>query len=274
MAEELVLAIDTGNTHTVLGCVHEDDSIAPVLRLETNERRTEFEYAADISRILEISGVRLPSIRGCIISSVVPPLNDTLSRAVRMITGIDPMIVGAGLKTGLDIGLDDPGTIAADLVATAVAAKERYPLPCFIVDMGTATTITAVSAGGRYLGGVIYPGLGISLNALVQETSLLPNIAVAPPKKAVATNTVEAMKSGMFYSTVGGLDGLLDRFEEELGKPASIVATGGIAARITPHCRHRIQIADNLLLEGLAIIYRKNRRTTKSRRPDEAKRRV
>lgn len=258
MAEKLVLAVDTGNTHTVLGCIHEDGHIAPVLRLETNDRRTEFEYAADLSRILEISGVEIAAIRGCIISSVVPSMNETLSEAVRMLTGEEAMLVGAGVETGLEIAIPDPGTIAADLVATAVAAKEKFALPCFIIDMGTATTVTVVDERGRYLGGAIYPGAGISLNALVQGTSLLPNIAIEPPGRAVGRNTVEAMKSGMFYSVVGGLDGVLDRFEAEFGKPGTIVATGGIASRVTPFCRHRIVLAEELLLEGLAIIYRKN----------------
>ncbi|MDD2354485.1 MAG: type III pantothenate kinase [Lachnospiraceae bacterium] len=258
MPEELILAIDTGNTHTVLGCIRSNGKISPTLRMETNSSHTEYEYAADMSRILELEGVDPKSFTGSIISSVVPSMNETLKRAVRLITGLDAIVVGAGVKTGLDIGLDDPGTIAADLVATAVAAKEFYELPCFIIDMGTATTVTVVNEKGRYMGGAIYPGVGISLNALVQETSLLPDISVEPPKKAVATNTVDAMKSGMFYSTVGGLDGILDIFEKEFGQAKSIVATGGLAGRIAPYCRHSIKLADDLLLSGLDVIYHKN----------------
>ena len=260
----MILAVDTGNTHTVLGVIDENGHIVNVFRLQTNQRRTEHEYAADIYRILRLGGIAPKSMTGAIISTVVPSLTETLRRAVRMVTGQEAMIVGAGLKTGLDIGLDDPGTIAADLVCTAVAARELYPLPAFIIDMGTATTVTAVNEAGRYIGGVIYAGVGISLEALVKDTSLLPNIEIAPPKRAIATNTVEAMKSGIFYSTVGGVDGILDQFEKDL-KPATIVATGGLATKIAPYCRHPIVLAENLLLKGLKIIYDKNKKPVRPR---------
>jgi type III pantothenate kinase len=255
----MILAIDTGNTHTVLGCIDSDGTIAAIMRLQTNMRRTEYEYSADIYRILKLEDIEPKSIRGAIISSVVPSLTEVLRRSVKLLTGIDALVVGAGLKTGLDIGLDDPGTIAADLVDTAVAAKEYYPLPAFIIDMGTATTITVVNRDGRYIGGAIYPGVGISLEALVSETSLLPNIEIAPPKKSIATNTVEAMKSGIFYSSVGAVDGILDQFEQEMGPAATIVSTGGLAGKITPYCRHKIIHDDNLLLKGLYLLYCKNR---------------
>ncbi|MCI2048914.1 MAG: type III pantothenate kinase [Lachnospiraceae bacterium] len=262
----MILAIDTGNTHTVLGCIGEDGTIEPVMRLQTALHRTEYEYCADMYRILKLVHVDSRKIDGAIISSVVPGLVITLKRAVKMLTGLDALVVGAGLKTGLDIVLDDPGTIAADLVATAVAAKELYPLPAFIVDMGTATKITVVDAKGRYIGGTIGPGVGISLDALVNETSLLPGIEIVPPSKVIATNTIDAMRSGVFYGAVGTVDGILDRFEKEMGPAATIVSTGGLAGRITGACSHRIIRDDNLLLKGLGILYRKNR-PTKGRSP-------
>lgn len=261
----MILAVDTGNTHTVLGCIDENGRIVNVFRLQTNQRRTEHEYAADIYRILRLGGIAPKSMTGAILSTVVPSLTNTLRRAILMVTGQEALVVGAGLRTGLDIGLDDPGSIAADLVCTAVAAKELYPLPAIIIDMGTATTVTAVNESGRYIGGVIYAGVGISLEALVKDTSLLPNIEIAPPKKPIATNTVEAMKSGMFYSTVGGLDGILDQFEGEL-QPSTIVATGGLASKVVPFCRHKIILDDYLLLEGLKIIYDRNHKTRRTRK--------
>lgn len=269
----MLLAVDTGNTSTILGTIEENGTITHVLRLQTNVRRTEYEYAADMYRVLRLAKVSPSAITGAIISSVVPALTENLKKAVKMITGIDAMVVGAGLRTGLDIGLEDPGTIAADFVATAVAAKESYPLPVFIIDMGTATSVTVVNEKGRYLGGAICPGVGISLEALVRDTSLLPAIEIAPPKKPVGRNTQEAMKSGLFYNTVGGLDGILDHFEEELGAPASIVATGSLAAKVVPYCRHDILLDENLLLKGLKIIYDRNRapRKTKKVTPSAAR---
>ena len=267
----MIRAIDTGNTHTVLGCINSDGTIAPVLRMETNPRQTEFEYAASMSRILELSGIKMSGIKGAIISSVVPTVTNTLKEAVRLMTGgVEALVVGVGIRTGLDIGLDDPASIAADLVATAVAAKEDYPLPAIIIDMGTATTVTVVNADGRYIGGAIYPGVGISLNALVSGTSLLPNIEIAPPKKAIGTNTIEAMKSGLFYSEVGALDLLIDRFKEEMGvADCTIVATGGIAGKVAQYSRHNIILNDVLLLRGLEILYKRNtqepRKRTKKR---------
>lgn len=188
----MILAIDTGNTHIVLGCIDNKGAISHIIRLETNLGKTEYEYASDIKQILELEGVDRYGFDGAIISSSVPPIIEILKRAVKVITGIDAMVVGIGIKTGLDIVLDDPSTIAADLVATAVAAKNEYPLPCIIIDMGTATTVTVVDAKGRYIGGAIMPGVRLSMRALASGTSLLPNIEIVPPSKTIASNTITA----------------------------------------------------------------------------------
>ena len=193
-------------------------------------------------------------------ASAVPQLIDPLKKAVKIISGIDAMVVGAGIKTGLDIVLDDPGTIAADLVATAVAAKNEYPLPCIIIDMGTATTVTVVDAKGRYIGGAIMPGVRLSMHALADGTSLLPNIEITPPQKTIASNTIDCMKSGIIYGSAGALDGILDHYIDELGgSVGSVVATGGLASTICPMCRHAITLDSNLLLKGLYVIYQKNK---------------
>lgn len=259
----MILAIDTGNTHTVIGCINPGGEIVQIVRLETNKHKTENEYAASMKLVLEMGGVNLSAIEGAVISSVVPPLTPTLKRAVKLVAGVDALVIGAGVKTGLPIMIDDPGTIAPDLVATAVAAKESCTLPCIIIDMGTATTVTVVDHGGRYIGGAILPGVGISMNALTQGTSLLPNIEIVPPNKVIATNTVECMKAGIIFGAAGAIDGVLDRFTESLQATGdeewSIMATGGLAGTICPYCRHSIIIDQDLLLKGLYMIWEKNR---------------
>ena len=259
----MILAIDTGNTHTVIGCISSEGEIIQINRIESNPNKTEDEYAAGIKIVLEMGSVDLRDLEGAVISSVVPPLTVVLKRAVKTITGIDALVIGAGIRTGLPIMLDDPGTIAADLVATAVAVKEHYPLPCIIIDMGTATTVTVVDQKGRYIGGAILPGVALSMNALTQGTSLLPNIEIIPPNKVIATNTVECMKAGIIFGAAGAIDGVLDRFTESLQATGddewSIVATGGLAGTICPYCRHSIILDPDLLLKGLYIIWEKNR---------------
>ena len=255
----MVFAIDGGNTHITFGCVNENNVAEPIFRIPTDRTETEFGYAAKMKQVFELCHVNASAFDGAIISCVVPPVTDTLVRAVKLLTGLDALVVGAGIKTGLHICINDPGTVAADLVASAVAAKEVYSLPCVIVDMGTATTLTVVDEKARYIGGAILPGVGLSLNALAEGTALLPHIEIIPPRKAIAANTVDSMKSGILYGTAGSIDGLLDRFAEELGRePASIVATGGMSRLISAHCRHEITVDETLLLKGLAIIWRKN----------------
>ena len=257
----MILAIDSGNTHTTFGCMSEGNRAEPIFRIPTDRAETEFGYAAKMKQVLDLCGIDASAFEGAVISCVVPPVTDVLIRAVRLLTGLDALVVGAGVKTGLHICINDPGTLASDLVAAAVAARDEYPLPCVIVDMGTATTLTAVDERGRYIGGAILPGVGLSLNALAEGTALLPHIEILPPKNAIAVNTVDSMKSGIVYGTAGSIDGLLDRFAEELGRePAAIVATGGMSALIAPYCRHSITVDETLLLKGLVRIWRKNQK--------------
>jgi type III pantothenate kinase len=255
----MILALDTGNTHTVLGCINEENEVTQTVQIGTDIIGTAYEYAAKIREIFDLAGIDSKGFEGAIISSVVPQVTQVLAKAVKLITGIEPLVLGAGVKTGLNIKLDDPGTIAGDLVATAVAAKEEYPLPCIIIDMGTATTVTVVDEKGSYLGGSILPGTGISLEALTKETSLLPSIDYTAPKKVISTNTIDAMKSGIVYGSAGALDGIIDRYTEALGgNVGSIVATGGLGRLIAPCCRHDITVDNRLLLKGLGYIYRKD----------------
>lgn len=257
----MILAIDCGNTHITVGCIHEDGGVESSFRIPTDRSETEYGYAAKLGQIFDLQGIDPKSFCGAVISSVVPPLTDVLVRAVRLMTGKTALVVGAGVKTGLHICINDPGTIASDLVAAAVAAKEEYPLPCIIVDMGTATTLTVVDEKSRYIGGAILPGVGLSLAALAEGTALLPDVELQAPRRAIAANTVESMQSGIVYGTAGSIDGLIDRFESELGRPAaSIVVTGGIGGVIAPYCKHPMTADETLLLKGLGIIWQKNQK--------------
>ena len=257
----MILAIDSGNTHVTFGGVSQTQTVTPVFRIPTDAKETDYGYAAKMKQIFDLHGIDPVDFEGAIISSVVPQLTSVMRNAVKMLCGKDALVVGAGVKSGLHICINDPGTIAADLVAAAVAAKELDPLPCIVVDMGTATTLTVVDDGGRFIGGAILPGAGISLSALASETALLPHVELGAPKAAIAANTVDSMKSGIVYGTAGSVDGIIDRFEQELKAPAaSIVATGGISAVIAPHCRHTVTLDETLLLKGLDIIWRKNQK--------------
>lgn len=253
----MILAIDTGNTHTVIGILNEKNEVLKNIRIPTDRDDTLYVYAAKMKQVLEIEQVDLTKVEGAIISSVVPQVTAPIKGAIKLITGADAIVLGNDAITDLEKDIVG-GVIAPDLEATAVAAKECYPLPSIIIDLGTANTITVVNEKGVYVGGVIYPGVGTSLNALIDKTSLLPAIELVPPSKAIANETVDAMKAGVVYGASGAVDGIIDHFEAEMEiKPASIVATGGLGGLICQYCRHDIMCDDELLLKGLGIIYQK-----------------
>ena len=253
----MILAIDMGNSNIVIGGIDEKTTYF-MERITTDSRKTDLEYAVSIKNIFEIHHLDPGSVEGAILSSVVPPLNPVLTAAVRKITGKHLKLVGAGMKTGMNIRMDDPKKVGADLIVDSVAAKAEYPLPIIVIDMGTATTITVVDKNGDYIGGVIHPGLRVSLDTLSSRTAQLPHIDLESPGPAIAKNTVDSMRSGIVYGSAAMMDGIIDRFEEELGEPCSLVATGGLAPFVVPHCRHKITVDDSLLLKGLLILYRKN----------------
>ena len=253
----MILAVDMGNTNIEVGCI-DDENIHFIERVSTDIRKTELEYAVLIKTILEIHHIETTQIDGSIISSVVPPLTHIVKTALKMILRQTPMVVGAGLKTGLNIKMDNPGQMGADLVVDSVAGMNCYGSPLIIVDMGTATTISVVDSGNNYIGGVILPGVNVSLESLVTETSQLPRISLATPKKVIGKNTIDAMKSGIIFGQASQIDGMIDRFEDELGFKAAAVATGGLAKVIIPHCRRKIILDNDLMLKGLKIIYDKN----------------
>ena len=255
----MLLAIDIGNTNLVIGCFR-DDKILFKARIATDRTRTSDQYGVEIKNMLEAYGVDRSDIKDCIISSVVPPVFNSVRTGVVKIIGKQPMVVGPGLKTGLNIHVDVPSQVGSDRIVIAVAALAEYKAPLLLLDLGTATTIEAVEPENVYMGGVIIPGVRVSLDALTSRAAQLPGISLDQPKKVIGKNTVDCMRSGMMYGTAAMIDGLIERMEEELGHRCTLIATGGLAQFITPLCRREIILEKDLLLKGLNIIYQKNKK--------------
>lgn len=255
----MLLAIDVGNTNIVLGCFDENHQILFRERLSTNQSATALEYASGIRMALDMHGIEKDLIDDAIISSVVPSVTATLKEAVMKYTGKNVMIVGAGIKTGLNIVIDNPAQLGSDLVVDAVAGLHEYPVPQIIIDMGTATTLSVINSKKQYIGGVIMTGMAVSMNALVDKTSQLPKISFDAPKKVIGSNTIDCMKSGVMYATASSLDGMISRIEEELGEKCTVIATGGLSGTVIPLCKSEIILDDDLLLKGLSLIYQKNK---------------
>ena len=253
----MLLTMDIGNTNINIG-LFDGDELAVNVRLATERQRTDDQYAMDFTNIFVMHKIKFSQISGVVISSVVPEITEAVTTAIKKLTGKDALILSPGVKTGLNILIDNPAQLGADLAAGAVGVVAEYPLPAFIVDLGTATKICVVDKNRGFRGCMIAPGLQISLKALTDTSSLLPTISLEPPKKACGTNTVESMQSGVVLGTAAMLDGMLDRFADELGEPASIVATGGLSSFVTPVCKREIIYDRNLILKGLKAIYEKN----------------
>ena len=249
----MILAIDVGNTNIVVGCI-DDLKTYFIERLSTNRTKTELEYAVDLKNVLDIYHIKKTEIEGCIISSVVPQITNIVKLAAEKILKKNAIVLGPGVKTGLNIMMDNPGQLGADQVADAVAGISGYPVPLILIDMGTATTASVVNSKKQYVGGMILPGVGVSLDALTARASQLSGISIDAPRHVIGKNTIECMKSGVLYSNAAALDGIIDRIEEELGEKATVVATGGLAKKIVPHCKREIILDEELLLRGLLII--------------------
>ena len=253
----MILAIDVGNTNIVLGGI-KDGKQTFSARLASDRNKTADQYALDIQGILTLHGVRSKDIEGGILSSVVPYLQTVIPQAVKLLTGIDLLVVGPGIKTGLNIRMDDPGAVGSDLIVSAVAARAKYPTPIAIIDMGTATTLSVISCEGDYIGGMIIPGLWVSVNALSARAAQLPYIDLSGPAELLGTNTVDCMRAGAVIGTAAMLDGLIERLEKELGKPVSAILTGGISPLIEPYCEHKFHLEPDILIAGLQLLYEKN----------------
>ncbi|MBR5292992.1 MAG: type III pantothenate kinase [Clostridia bacterium] len=253
----MILAVDIGNTNVVLGCM-EDDRILFLERMATDRRATDMEYLVRIRSVLKYRDIDPGKLEGAIICSVVPIVTMNIRPAVEQLIGKQAVVVGPGLKTGLRINIDNPGALGADRVADAVAAVNLYPVPLITIDMGTATTVGVVDETKTFIGGMIVPGVMVSLNALAGGTAQLPHISLDPPKHAIGRNTVECMQNGIIYHNAAGVDGMIERIEAQLGKKCTVVITGGLSTVIAPHCKHEMIHDPELLLKGLMILYRKN----------------
>ncbi len=253
----MILTLDIGNTNITIGCYREQELLF-ISRMASDRSRMEDQYAIELRDILDINGVSAADITGSIISSVVPPLTSYIARATRKITRTEPLLVGPGIRTGLNIRIDNPATLGADLVAGCVAALNRYPCPAIVIDMGTATTISVLNAQKVMIGGCILPGIRTSLDALCARTAQLPQIGLEAPRTVIGTNTIDCMAAGTVFGSAAMLDGMCDRIEAELGAPCTVIATGGLAHEITPYCRRSILLDENLLLDGLRLLYERN----------------
>ena len=255
----MILTIDIGNSNIVLGGVTGDE-ITFEARLKTDPTKTSDQYCVDLKILLEIYGVDPERVEGTIIASVVPQVLNSVQTAVKKLTGKQCLVVGPGLKTGLDIRLENPNQTGADLVVGCVAALREHKPPMIVVDMGTATTMVVLNQQGALVGGCICPGVKISLDALTERTALLPGLQLDQPKRAIGRNTIDCMRSGIMMGAACMLDGMIDRMEEELGCETTVVVTGGIAKFVIPMCKREMIYDKDLLVKGLATIYRDNKK--------------
>lgn len=253
----MILAVDIGNTNIVIGGIRENEILFEA-RLRTESTKTSDEYCIDLKMILDIYKVDIQDVSGSIIASVVPQVLNSMKTAIKKLCGIQSLVIGPGIKTGLNIRVENPAQTGADLVVASVAALRLHKPPLIVVDMGTATTMVVLDESGALIGGCICPGVKISLDALTRRTALLPGLQLDQPKRAIGRNTVDCMRSGTIIGAAAMLDGMVQRMEEELGCRTTVIATGGIARFVIPYCRTPVIYERNLILKGLAALYREN----------------
>lgn len=259
----MVLAVDIGNSNIVFGGIA-GEQILFKARLRTEENKTSDQYMMDIKNLCDVYGIAREDIEGAIIASVVPQVLNSVQTAIRKLTGKTSLVVGPGIKTGLNILLDNPAQMGADLVVADVAALRSYRAPMIIIDMGTATTFAVLDKNGAHIGGSVCPGVRLSLNALTSSAALLPAIQLDKPKKVIGKNTAEAMRSGVMMGTACMIDGMIDRIQAELGYETTVIATGSIAQFITPLCSHEIICDTDLVMKGLAVLYKENSKRSRT----------
>lgn len=258
----MLLATDIGNTNIVIGGI-EADTIVFQARIATDRTKTSDQYAVLIKNLLALHDIVPEQIDGCIISSVVPPVLNALSAALKITVHHQPMVVGPGVKTGLNIRLENPGAVGSDRIVASVGALAQFQPPLILMDLGTATTFEVVDRSYNYIGGCILPGVRTSMDALISRSAQLPDISLSRPRRLIGKNTVECMQSGVLYGAACLIDGMLEKLEQELGEKATVIATGGMAQFIVPLCRREIGLENDLILKGLNVIYQKNTRRKK-----------
>jgi len=257
----MILTVDIGNSNIVLGGV-DGERIAFEARLRTDSTKTSDEYCIDLKMILDVYKVLPEQIEGSIIASVVPQVLNSMQTAIKKLTGKVSLVVGPGLKTGLNIKIENPAQTGADLVVGSVAALKEHKPPLIVIDMGTATTMIVLDETGALIGGCISPGVKISLDALTERTALLPGLQLDQPKRAIGRNTIDCMRSGIMMGNACMLDGMIERMEAELGCKTTVIATGGIAKFVIPLCNREIIYDKDLIVKGLAVLYRDNKKIT------------
>ncbi len=254
----MVLALDIGNSEISIG-VFKDDALSFVSHISTDTNRTADEYAIKILNILNLYTIDRKTVKGVVISSVVPQINFTIRKAIQFVFDTDPLFVGPGVKTGLGIQCDMPSSVGADLICACVAVRKICNAAALIIDIGTATKMMVINKKGAFIGASIMPGVMMGLNALAEETAQLPNVDLDAPACVIAKNTVDCMKSGIIFGHASMLDGMVERFFETYGEELPVYVTGGLASLIAPHCKHKMILQDHLVLSGLYMIYQKNR---------------
>jgi type III pantothenate kinase len=267
----MLLTIDVGNTNTVLALyvLSEPAELVAHWRVTTHKTQTADEYGVLMMNLFGMRKLDATAVSGIIISSVVPPLDSTLRRVCERYFNIKPLFIEPGIKTGMPLLIDNPVELGADRVANGVAAFHRYGGPCIVVDLGTATTFDVISAKGEYIGGAIAPGLGISADALFSRAARLARVDIKKPAKVIGTNTVAHIQSGLYYGYIGLVDGILERIIQDLGVQPTVVATGGLAKLIVEGSKHVTKIDHMLTLDGLRLIYEKNRNAKHRPHPAE-----
>jgi type III pantothenate kinase len=253
----MLLALDVGNTNVTIG-VFREQSIVTSWRLRTDRDQTADEWGIKLRQLFAMEGLRLEEIHGMGISSVVPAVDEPLERMCRRYFSVDPLFVTAAVRLGVRVNVDHPREVGADRLANAAAGAELYGTPCVVVDLGTAINFDVVSSEREFIGGIICPGIGMSIAGLYQKTARLPMVDFRAPNALIGRNTVDCLQSGLFYSIIGGIDAILDRLLEELGS-AALIATGGQAELVASSSRHNPRLDRDLTLKGIALVSQWNR---------------
>lgn len=255
----MLLAVDVGNSNISVGLFGKDKDLRFLASIDTDSRKTSDQISIDLMNLFTLYHYSYTDVTGAIFCSVVPPLNFMMEKALTRLLGKPPMVVGPGVRTGLNLKMEVQSQVGADIVADAVSALEKFKPPIITIDMGTATTIGVISQGRTYEGGLLLPGVNVSLDALYRRTAQLPAISLQHPKALIGKNTEDCMRAGIVYGTAGMLDGVIDRIRAQFpGQEVTVVATGGSAPIIVKYCRNEILYDKNLLMDGLWTIYQKN----------------
>ena len=253
----MILAVNIGNSHITFGGYEGNERVFDA-QIESDAKRTKYQYMADIKNIAQLFDIDLEKTQGAVIGSVVPELTEVLKESIRKMCNAEPIVVGPGVKSGLDIRIENPAQLGADIVAGAVAAAAKYKPPIIICNFATATVISVIDKAGIFRGAIIAAGVGTTLDGFTKRTALLPHVNMEAPKRVIGTNSIASMQSGLIFGTSAMIDGLVERIENEISDNASVVATGELSDVIIKCCKTHIEKEEHLIIDGLKIIYDRN----------------